>query len=89
VSTTVAYALLTMICAGTMFVWLLRDRPFGHDTVEFTLTVNPIAAALTVIETPGFTSYSLIPGNWWFLGISTLVFAVIVLIQTRRRMKPQ
>lgn len=89
VSTAVAYALLTIICAGTMFVWLLRDNPFGHATVEVTLMINPIAAALSVIQTPGFTTYNLLPGNWWFLGISTVCFAVIVFLRTAYRMRPQ
>ena len=39
-----------------------------------------IAAALSVIETPGFTQYELIPDNWWVMGILSGLFVFIVLL---------
>jgi len=85
---TVSYSALGVVCGGTMLVWLLRDTPFGYTTVQRALEINPIAAALTVIQTPGFTQYTLIPGNWWFVTIASAVFAVIVLVQTHRLKRP-
>jgi ABC-type transport system involved in multi-copper enzyme maturation permease subunit len=89
VATTVAYAALSVICAGTMFIWLLRDAPFGHQVVEGALVINPIAAALAVIRTPGFTQYSLIPGNWWFIGVASSLCCLVVIIRTHRLIRPQ
>lgn len=85
---TVSYSALGVVCGGTMFFWLLRDTPFGHSTVQAALEVNPIAAALTVIETPGFTQYSLIPGNWWFVTVTSALFAMIVIVRTHRLKRP-
>ena len=89
VAITVSYAALAVICAGTMFIWLLRGAPFGHATVQRALMINPIAAALSVIRTPGFTEYSLIPLNWWITGIASGCFAVVVLVRTRQLTRPQ
>ena len=84
-----SYSALAVVCGGTMFVWLLRDSPFGHTAVQWALTINPIAAALTVIETPGFTQYLLIPGNWWFTTAASAFCAAVVLVQTHRLKRPQ
>jgi ABC-type polysaccharide/polyol phosphate export permease len=89
VATAVSYATLTAICGGTMFIWLLEGSPFGHTTVERVLTINPVAAALTTSRTPGFANYSLIPANWWFTGIATCFFALVVLVQTHRMSRPK
>jgi ABC-type polysaccharide/polyol phosphate export permease len=86
---TAAYAALAVICAGTMFIWLLRDAPFGHETVQWALSINPIAAALSVIRTPGFAEYSLIPINWWITGIASACFALVVLVRTHQLTRPQ
>ncbi len=67
-----AYGSLLALCGGTFLVWLGRDAPFGHSTVEAALTLNPIAAALAAIEAPGFGGYELIPANWWVLAVVTL-----------------
>jgi ABC-type polysaccharide/polyol phosphate export permease len=89
VSTAVSYGLLALICAGTMLVWLLEAAPFSHSAVEHALAVNPIAAALSTIGTPGFTDYSLIPANWWFLGVGSCLCALVVLVQTYRLTRPK
>ena len=88
-ATTIAYALLGTVCVGTMLFWLGRDTTFGHATVESALKINPMAAALTIIEAPGFTTYNLVPDNWWWMGCMCLVCAVIVLVQTWRLTRPQ
>jgi ABC-type transport system involved in multi-copper enzyme maturation permease subunit len=77
-ATAAAYTVVLALCAGTMLIWLGRGAPFGHSTVEAALTVNPMAAALSVIRTPGFEEYDLIPANWWFLGITSAVALAVL-----------
>ena len=88
-ATAASYAALLVVCGAPLLVWLGRDAPFGHDTVENALMINPIAAALSVIRLAGFTDYQLIPGNWWFLGISSAVSLLVLVVQTRRISRPQ
>lgn len=88
-STASAYGVLLTICALPLLIWLGRDAPFGHSTVESALCFNPIAAALSVIRMPGFQNYSLVPANWWFLGASSLVSLFVLLGQTYRISRPQ
>ncbi len=60
-----------------MLIWLGRDAPFGHDTVRLALMINPVGAALSVIEVPGFVNYDLLPGAWWVAGaVSSFMFLV-------------
>ncbi|MFH1920340.1 MAG: ABC transporter permease subunit [Planctomycetota bacterium] len=87
-ATTTAYALLVGLCAGTMLVWLAREAPFGHATVEAALLINPLAAALSVIEMPGFTQYNLVPGNWWFLGCASAFCLIVLIVETWRLARP-
>ena len=88
-ATAAAYAALLFVCGAPLLIWLGRDAPFGHDTVERALLINPVAAALSVIRVQGFRDYNLIPGNWWFLGITSAVCLVVLLAQTRRISRPQ
>lgn len=88
-STAVAYGALLVICAGSMLIWLGRDAPFGHSTVERALSINPMAAALNVLQTPGFTQYDLVPGNWWVTGAMSVIFLIVLMIQTVRLTRPQ
>ncbi len=88
-ATASAYAALLFVCGAPLMVWLGRDAPFGHNTVERALLINPIAAALSVIRLPGFKEYDLIPGNWWFLGITSALCLVVLLAQTYRISRPQ
>jgi ABC-type transport system involved in multi-copper enzyme maturation permease subunit len=88
-ATAAAYAALLFVCGAPLLVWLGRDAPFGHDTVERALLINPVAAALSVIRVQGFRDYNLIPGNWWFLGITSAICLVVLLAQTRRISRPQ
>ncbi|QDU37492.1 ABC-2 family transporter protein [Maioricimonas rarisocia] len=87
-ATAAAYVTLLAICAAPLLVWLGRDAPFGHDTVEAALTINPVAAALSVIHVQGFQGYDLIPANWWFLGIASAASLLLMLLQTWRISRP-
>jgi ABC-type transport system involved in multi-copper enzyme maturation permease subunit len=88
-ATAAAYTALLAVCAGPLLIWMGRDAPFGRETVESALMVNPVAAALSVIRVPGFQEYDLIPGNWWFLGIASASALVILVVQTWRLSRPQ
>ena len=77
------------VCFGTMLFWLGRDTTFGHATVESALKINPMAAALTIIEAPGFTTYNLVPANWWWMGACCIACGGIVLVQTWRLTRPE
>ncbi|MFO1095806.1 MAG: ABC transporter permease [Planctomycetaceae bacterium] len=88
-ATAAAYTVLLSICALPLLIWMGRDAPFGHSTVEGALTVNPVAAALSVIRAPGFQNYSLIPANWWFLGVLSVLSVMILIGQTYRISRPQ
>ncbi len=88
-ATATAYAILITVCAGTMLVWLARDAPFGHSTVESVLSINPMAAALSVIEMRGFAEYNLVPVNWWIMGGASVFCFVVLTVQTWRLTRPQ
>jgi ABC-type transport system involved in multi-copper enzyme maturation permease subunit len=88
-ATAAAYGALLSICCLPLLMWLGRDAPFGHSTVEAALRINPVAAALSVIRMPGFQNYALIPANWWFLGVCSLLSLCVLLGQTYRISRPQ
>ncbi|MGL4549800.1 MAG: ABC transporter permease, partial [Gemmataceae bacterium] len=86
-ATAVAYLTLLAVCVGPLLVWLGRDAPFGHRTVEAALTVNPLAAALHATQNPAFTRYDLLLANWWFLGgtsAALLAFLYLRILQLKR-----
>ena len=88
VSTAIANFLLVGICIGTLLMVIARDAPFGKNTVETVLTINPVAAALNAAETPGFTDYELTPINWWIIGSISVVLLVFLVYRTRRLCRP-
>ncbi len=88
-ATAAAYGGLLTICALPLLIWMGRDAPFGHSTVEAFLKINPIAAALSVIRMPGFQNYTLIPANWWFMGIFSVLSLIVLVGQTYRISRPQ
>ncbi len=67
-ATTASYLALLAVCVGPLLIWLGREAPFGHSTVEAALMLNPLAATLQASETPGFVQYHLLPCNWWIIG---------------------
>lgn len=89
VATTAAYALLIALWAGTLLVWLGRDAPFGHAVVETVLRLNPLAAALNLLGTRGFAQYHLLPAHWWYLAGGSVVALALLVLQTRRLVRPQ
>lgn len=88
VATTMSYAILSAICVGTLLVWLGRDAPFGHTTVETVLSLNPLAAALSIIETPGFGNYVLVPVNWWLMSAACALLVIVLTVRISRLLKP-
>lgn len=89
VSLGVAYVTLIGVFGGTMLVWLGRDAPFGHELVETVLLLNPMAAALSVMGTPGFEHYDLVPGSWWVTGFLSIAALIVLSLRTWYLMKPQ
>ncbi len=88
-ATAAAYAFQLAVCGGPILVWLARNAPFGHDVVQAALTINPIAAAFSILRFPGFREYELLPANWWFLGISSLVGLLVLFVRTWQVSRPQ
>jgi hypothetical protein len=72
-ATTAAYVAVVGLFGGTLLIWLARDAPFGFQTVETALKLNPMAAALAVFNVPGFQTYNLIPASWWITGAIIIV----------------
>ena len=87
-ATATSYVLLSLICAGTLLIWLGRDAPFGHRTVELALMINPLATALSIIEAPGFGQYALVPNNWWLLGALCLSLMCVLTFRVRKLLRP-
>ncbi|MFK7738225.1 MAG: ABC transporter permease [Pirellulaceae bacterium] len=77
-ATATAYGVLLSLFAGTLLIWLARGRPFGPIFVERVLTLNPAAAALSEMNSPGFASYNLTPSAWW-MGIGISVVCLVVM----------
>jgi len=88
-ATTASYLALLAMCAVPLLVWLGRDAPFGHSTVEMVLSFNPVAAALQASETPGFTSYELLPFNWWIIGSACVALLLFLGVRTWQLCRPE
>jgi hypothetical protein len=84
-----ANLVLAGVCVGPLLVWLGRDAPFGHGTVEAALAVSPLAAALHAAETPGFREYQLLPANWYFIGAASLVLLLFLAVRVRQLCRPE
>lgn len=88
-ATVASYSLLLFLWAGSLLIWLGRDAPFGFTTVQAALSINPMAAALSVIETPGFETYNLIPLNWWLTGGASAFLLIVLLVRTWWLTRPE
>ena len=88
-ATATSYAILLAICAGTMLIWMGRGAPFGDTAVQQALSVNPMAAALSVIEARGFREYSLVPLNWWIMSIASAALFLVLIVRTWQLTRPQ
>ncbi|WP_203328944.1 ABC transporter permease [Candidatus Laterigemmans baculatus] len=87
-ATTAAYIAVMLVFVGTMLVWLARDAPFGHRTVETVLTGNAMAAALAVFNVPGFQTYQLTPSSWYFTAGTIAVLAIVLRFRVWRLTRP-
>jgi ABC-type transport system involved in multi-copper enzyme maturation permease subunit len=88
-ATTTAYLLLLAICGGPLLVWLAREAPFGHATVQALLTIDPVAAALQASDMPGFTDYALLPNNWWIIGSASVLLLVFLRVRLWQLCRPE
>jgi ABC-type transport system involved in multi-copper enzyme maturation permease subunit len=84
ISTSATYVVVIGLFVAPILVWLGRDAPFGHETVQAALLINPVGAALSVIEAPGFEVYHLLPAAWWVAGIISLSMFVVLGVQVWR-----
>jgi ABC-type transport system involved in multi-copper enzyme maturation permease subunit len=88
-ASTAAYLLLLSVCVGPLLVWLGREAPFGHATVEAVLAVDPVAAALQAAATPGFAGYELLPANWWIIGFACFGLLGLLAVRTWQLYRPE
>ena len=88
-ATAVSYGILVALCGGTMLFWMGRDAPFPRGLVEQALRLNPLATALSLINTPSFREYSLAPANWYVMGAGIVLSTVVLSVQTWRLARPQ
>ncbi|MDP6554242.1 MAG: ABC transporter permease subunit [Pirellulaceae bacterium] len=88
VATTSSYVTVMSLFLIPMLVWLGRDAPFGHDTVQLALMINPVGAALSVIEAPGFSNYDLLPATWWVAGVVSSFMFLVFGVQVWRLTRP-
>jgi ABC-type transport system involved in multi-copper enzyme maturation permease subunit len=84
-----ANLVLVAVCVGPLLVWLGRDAPFGHRTVEAALAVSPVAAALHAAEAPGFREYQLLPANWYLVGGACAALLAVLVVRVRRLCRPE
>lgn len=87
-STVAAYAAVMAVYFGPLLVWLGREAPFGHGMVQAALALNPMGAALSVIEMPGFAQYELIPLAWWVAAVVCSVALAVLGARVWRLMQP-
>jgi hypothetical protein len=80
---------LIAVCIGPLLIWLGRDAPFGHSTVEAALSISPVAAALHASQTPGFGEYELLPLNWWIVGGSVVALFLVLAVRIRQLYRPE
>jgi len=86
---TASYVAILAICVGPLLVWLGREAPFGHATVEAFLLVDPVASALQASDMPGFASYDLLPANWWIVGCACLILVVFLRLRVWQLCRPE
>lgn len=88
-ATTAAYVVVLGVFGGTLLVWLARDAPFGFKTVENALKLNPMAAALSVFNVPGFRDYQLVPISWWVAGLVAIVCFLVMRFRVQTLTRPE
>lgn len=88
-ATTVSYAVLMTLVAGTMLIWLGQGAPFSPSMVEKVLMANPLAVALSLIGSPGFAEYRLVPAGWWVMGGISVASLVVLVLRVWRMSLPR
>ncbi|MBM4074730.1 MAG: ABC transporter [Planctomycetes bacterium] len=88
-ATVTSYCLLTFVWGGSLLLWLGRGSMFSHGTLERVLTINPLATALSLSRTPGFSSYQLVPYNWWLMIGIAVISACVLWYRTRKLSRPE
>ena len=88
VATSATYVTVMLLFLAPMLMWLGRDAPFGHSVVENALTLTPVGAALSIIETPGFENYNLLPSAWIVAGTISLFMFSLFGFQVWRLTRP-
>ena len=88
-ATVASYLALVAICVGPLLVWLAREAPFGHETVQTVLMFDPVAAALQAFETPGFTHYELLPVNWWLTSAACVALFGVLIVRMWNLTRPE
>jgi ABC-type transport system involved in multi-copper enzyme maturation permease subunit len=88
IATATSYGVLLTLFAGTLLMWLARGKPFGPLFVERVLMLNPAAAALSEMQTPGFAQYNLTPMSWWVGGVISLACLVVLAGRIWRMTRP-
>lgn len=88
-ATSAAYIVVILVFGGTMLVWLAQDAPFGFRTVERVLSVNPMAAALSVFHVRGFEHYNLLPISWYVAGVLIVVMYFVMRLRVTQLTRPE
>jgi ABC-type transport system involved in multi-copper enzyme maturation permease subunit len=88
-ATTASYLGLLAVCGGPLLVWLGREAPFGHPTVQAALRLSPVAAALNASEVPDFVPYNLLPATWWIVGAACIALLVILRVRVWQLYRPE
>ncbi|MEX1039066.1 MAG: ABC transporter permease subunit [Pirellulaceae bacterium] len=88
-ATVTSYGLLAFFCGGVFLVWLERDSTFDHATTQWLLALNPMAAALAIMEVPGFTQYNLFPLAAWSISAAITASLLLLTAQTWRLSRPR
>ena len=88
-ATTCAYLILVVQCVGTLLPWLGEGSFFGRGVVEWFLVVNPVAAALSVIQMPGMADYEIIKTNQTLLIAGSVACVLMLWVRTYLISRPK
>jgi ABC-type transport system involved in multi-copper enzyme maturation permease subunit len=87
-STITVYVVLMTVFLGPLLIWMGREAPFGHEFVQGALAINPMGAALSIIEMPGFKQYELVPSSWWMAGFVSVASFLALGLRVWRLLRP-
>ena len=88
-ATTVSYLILMGVCGAPFLVWLGREAPFGHATVQAALLADPVAAALQASGIPPLAGFELLPANWWIIGSASVALLGLLAVRTWQLCRPE